>query len=121
MLRACSVHQLASLGFILLSFKGAPIGMTVMLSTATFLFPYVVYYQAIIKKGQRVLLTSMVPKGGVMHIAFWVYMGLFYYTQPVNAAAGGRFGGLMGLNSKNVVAGVEDAGTQTTNSEIKME
>lgn len=26
------------------------------------------------------MLTSFVPKGGAMHIGFWINMGLFYYT-----------------------------------------
>ena len=44
MLRAVNVHQIASIGFILLSFKGAPLLPTIALSIATFLFPYVLYY-----------------------------------------------------------------------------
>ena len=44
MIRATSVHQLASLGFILLSMKGAPILPTVTLAIATSLFPYVLYF-----------------------------------------------------------------------------
>eukprot|EP00347_Sterkiella_histriomuscorum_P021538 403333626 len=79
-LRATSVHQVASLGFILLSMKGASLPMVIMLSTATFLFPYVVYYQSIVAKGQKVMLSSLIPKGGILHIAFWVNMALFCYT-----------------------------------------
>jgi len=62
--------------------KGAPFPMVSLLCSATFLFPYVIYYQAIINNGQRVLLTSMVPKGGVMHMIFWLNMGIFYFNSP---------------------------------------
>jgi hypothetical protein len=48
MLRAVNVHQMASIGFILLSFKGAPVIPFSILSAATFLFPGVLYFQTIV-------------------------------------------------------------------------
>ncbi len=42
--RAVGVHQVASLGFLLMAVKGAPLIPFGMLSVATVLFPGVIYY-----------------------------------------------------------------------------
>lgn len=44
MFRAVNVHQMASLGFILLSLKGASVIPFAILGVASFLFPGVLYY-----------------------------------------------------------------------------
>ena len=54
--------------------KGAPLVPTLMLSCATFLFPFVIYYQTIVLGGGKSLLAPLVPKGGALHMVFWLYI-----------------------------------------------
>ena len=49
MVRATNIHQVAALGFILLSMKGAPVIPTALLTIATCLFPFNLYLQIITK------------------------------------------------------------------------
>ncbi len=77
MIRATSVHQLASIGFILLSMKVAPLIPTAILTIATCLFPFNLYLQIITKK--RNILSRFIPFGGGLHMIFWVTFGLFYF------------------------------------------
>ena len=83
MLRACNVHQVASLGFILLALNKSPESYWntmnfSILSVATTLFPGVIYYQNLAKAGQKVALSRFVPTGGVLHMVFWVMMSVNY-------------------------------------------
>ena len=42
--RACSIHQVASIGFMILAYHDAPIIPFSMLCVATLLFPGLIYY-----------------------------------------------------------------------------
>jgi uncharacterized membrane protein YgdD (TMEM256/DUF423 family) len=59
--------------------KGAPLLPFSMLSIATILFPGVVYYQNIVLKGGKSMLASFVPRGGMLHMIFWLTM-CFYFA-----------------------------------------
>eukprot|EP00356_Strombidium_inclinatum_P005622 CAMPEP_0170491284 /NCGR_PEP_ID=MMETSP0208-20121228/10735_1 /TAXON_ID=197538 /ORGANISM="Strombidium inclinatum, Strain S3" /LENGTH=112 /DNA_ID=CAMNT_0010766833 /DNA_START=42 /DNA_END=380 /DNA_ORIENTATION=- len=79
MLRAVNVHQLASLGFILLAFSKKSSMNSLhfgLLSVATALFPGVIYYKNLVKDGQPVSLSRFVPTGGMLHMVFWVLLAL---------------------------------------------
>ena len=74
--RACNMHQIASLGFLLLAHQGAPVIPFSMLCVATVLFPGVVYYQTL--SGTKSVLGSLVPKGGMLHIVFWLVLACYF-------------------------------------------
>ena len=78
--KACNVHQLASLGFILLALTRSPWNVYNfwLLTTATTLFPGVIYYQNVFNGGNKTFLAKHVPKGGMMHMIFWILLGLQY-------------------------------------------
>ena len=80
--RAVGVHQVASIGFLVLAIKGASLLPFTMLTAATILFPGVVYYQNIALKGGKSMLASLVPKGGMLHMIFWLTM--CFYFMPEN-------------------------------------
>ena len=73
-----NVHQVASLGFILLALDKSNSWMQyinmAVLTTATILFPGVIYYQNIVKKGEKGMLSRFVPHGGGLHMVFWVLL-----------------------------------------------
>ena len=81
--RAVGVHQVASLGFILLSLKGTPLIPFGTLCVATSLFPFVIYYQNI-KCLEKTMFSKLVPKGGMLHMVFWLMMA--YYFSPESKA-----------------------------------
>ena len=68
---------MASVGFLLLAYQKGPLIPSVLLMTATFLFPYVIYFEKL--SGIDTPLKRCVPLGGFMHMVFWVMMA-FYYT-----------------------------------------
>ena len=74
--RACNIHQLASIGFMVLAYQGAPLVPVSLLSVATILFPGVIYYQTL--KDTKTFLGRFVPMGGLMHMAFWVSMAIYF-------------------------------------------
>ena len=76
LLRAVNVHQLSALGFILLALnKNTKSYWNTtyfwLLTSATCLFPGVIYFQNLFNSGNKIWLSKFVPTGGMMHIAFW--------------------------------------------------
>lgn len=75
--RSVNVHQVASVGFLLLAYQKGPLIPSVLLMAATFLFPYVIYFEKL--TAIETPLKRFVPMGGFMHMVFWIMMA-FYYT-----------------------------------------
>ena len=75
--RAVNVHQVASVGFLVLAYQGGPMIPSVMLFGATCLFPYVIYFEKL--AGFDTPFKRFVPFGGLMHMVFWITMA-FYFT-----------------------------------------
>ena len=83
MLRAVNVHQIAALGFILLAFnKNQKSYWTTiyfwLLVVATSLFPGIIYYTNLMNKGQKIFVSKFVPTGGLMHMVFWLLIGISF-------------------------------------------
>lgn len=74
--RAVNVHQLASVGFLVLSQLDTPYVPLGILSVATLLFPGVVYYQTLSQ--QKMWLGRFVPTGGMLHMVFWLSLCLYF-------------------------------------------
>ena len=75
--RAVNVHQVASLGFLLLAYQGGPLVPSMMLFGATLLFPYVIYFEKLTMT--ETIFKRFVPWGGATHMLFWLTMA-FYFT-----------------------------------------
>ena len=89
MFRAVNMHQLSSLGFILLSTslfryvkedgtKELPNLPFVTLFVATLLFPGLIYAQVL--SGRKFWASKFIPTGGMLHMLFWVELCFFYQT-----------------------------------------
>merc|ERR1711997_361251 len=62
--RAVNVHQVASLGFLVLAYQGGPLIPSAMLFGATLLFPYVISFEKL--AGRDTPFKRFVPMGGMM-------------------------------------------------------
>lgn len=87
MFRAVNMHQVASLGFILVAssmfrhtrqdgIKETPHLPFATLFVATLLFPGLIYVQTL--SGKKLWASRFIPTGGILHMVFWLEM-CFYF------------------------------------------
>ena len=86
--RACNIHQIASLGFMVLAHTGTdgvpPMIPLLMLSVATVLFPGVIYYKTL-SGNKEFFMGRFVPMGGLLHMAFWCTMALYFKSSTTGS------------------------------------